>query len=67
MPKNAGGRGDHQAAHATLLKRALERPGVQDVMTVYQGWRWADQGLDPYRAATTDPAVTKTTDHANVG
>ena len=52
-------------AHAALLDEALERPGIPELMRVYGGWRTADRGIDPYRAATRAPSRTTTTDHAN--
>ena len=54
-----------EAAHAAMLEEALRRPGVREAMEVYRGWQRADNGLDPYRAATKQPWVTTTTDHAN--
>ena len=48
-----------------MLKEALARPGVREVMKVYGDWREIDKELDAYRAATKiAPAIT-TTDHAN--
>ena len=52
-------------AHAALLKEALKRPGIPELMRVYGDWRTADRGLGPYRAATKAPWRTTTTDHAN--
>ena len=49
--------------HAAMLKEALSRPGVREVMDVYSGWWEKDRGLDAYRAATKTPARTTTTDH----
>ena len=51
--------------HAELLQEALKRPGIRDVMRVYEDWRQADSGLDPHRAATREPHRITTTDHAN--
>ena len=34
-----------------MLEAALARPGVREVMEVYQNWQKADSGLDAYRAA----------------
>lgn len=51
--------------HAELLQEALERPGVLEVLRVYEDWRRADRGLDSYRAATREPHRITTTDHAN--
>ena len=49
--------------HATILKEALSRPGVREVMEVYGGWREQDRRLDACRAAMKAPARTTTTDH----
>ena len=49
--------------HAAMLKEALSRPGIREVMDVYDGWREKDRGLDAYRAATKMPAYTTTTNH----
>ena len=49
--------------HAAMLKEALSRPGVQEVMDVYNAWWERDRGLDAYRAATKTPARATRTDH----
>ena len=49
--------------HDAMLQEALARPGVRDVMKLYDGWREKDRGLDAYRAATRTPASTTTTNH----
>ena len=54
-----------EQAHAKLLREALKRPGIREVMRVYNDWRQVDRGLDPYRAATRAPHRITTTDHAN--
>ena len=51
--------------HADMLRAALARPGVREVMKVYQGWQKADQGLTPYRLATKEPQQITTTNSAN--
>lgn len=51
--------------HAAMLKEALARPGVREVMKVYGGWRHIDSALDAYRAATKRAFTITTTDHAN--
>ena len=51
--------------HAELLRKALDHPGIPEVMRVYEDWRQADRGLDSYRAATREPHRILTTDHAN--
>lgn len=56
---------NREQEHAAMLKEALARPGVREVMQVYQNYQKADAGLDPYRLATKHPEVVITTDHAN--
>lgn len=34
-----------------MIKKALARPGVRDVMEVYRGWQEKDRGLHAYRSA----------------
>ncbi len=53
------------AVHAAMLKEALRRPGVREAMEVYRDWQRTDNGLASYRAATKQPSITTTTDHAN--
>ncbi len=48
---------------AAMLKEALSRPGVREVMDVYSGWWEKDRGLDAYREATKTPARTTRTNH----
>lgn len=52
--------------HATLLERALARPGVREVMDVYDNWREKDKGLNSYRAATKKPERITTTNSSNL-
>ena len=49
--------------HAAMLKEALSRPGVREVMDVYSAWWERDRGLDAYRAATKTPARVTRTNH----
>lgn len=51
--------------HDTMLKEALARPGVREVMKVYGYWQQADKGIDAYRAASKEGRAVTTTDHAN--
>lgn len=51
--------------HAKLLQEALDRPGIRDIMRVYEDWRRVDRGLDSHRAVNRGPQSIKTTDHAN--
>ena len=48
-----------------MLKEALARPGVREVMKVYGYWREIDKELDAYRIATKVAPVVTTTDRAN--
>ncbi len=40
--------------HEAMLEEALARPGVREVMSVFEHWRKTDQGLDAYRLATRE-------------
>lgn len=55
-----------EKSHAAMLEEALARPGIHEVMHVYQRWQKLDRGLDPYRATKRRPHTVTTTDHANV-
>ena len=57
---------DRESERAAMLEEALRRPGIREVMEVYQDWEQADRGLDAYRAATKEPMIITTTDHANI-
>ena len=54
---------EREKQRAEMLKSALARPGVREVMEVYQGWREKDRGLDAYRSATKASGQVKTTNH----
>ena len=51
--------------HEAMLREALRRPGVREVMEVYDAWQRTDHGLDANRAATKKAVEFTTTDHAN--
>lgn len=51
--------------HEAMLREALSRPGVKEVMEVYKGWLEVDQGLTPYRVATKEPHRITTTNSTN--
>ena len=57
----------HQASkreqkHAEMLKEALNRPGIREVMKVHQAYQRADKGMHSYRQATKRyGTVTRTT------
>jgi hypothetical protein len=49
-----------------LLQEALARPGISEVMRVYENWKEQDRAQEPYREAMRDPPVIIATDHVNV-
>lgn len=49
-----------------MLEEALARPGVREVMEVYQHWQKADRAMEPYRMAAKQHETVTTSDHANV-
>ena len=51
--------------HRAMLKDALARPGVREVMEVYGAWQQIDRRLSTYRAATAARPQITTTDQAN--
>lgn len=51
--------------HAELLESALARPGIRELMSVYDNWREKDRGLNSYRSATKKPERTATTNSSN--
>lgn len=51
--------------HAAMLKAALARPGVREVMQVYGGWQKKDRELDAYRAAAKASGRITTTNSSN--
>ena len=54
---------DRERAHEDMLNEALKRPGVREVMEVYDSWQRANKGLDSYRSATKDVYKGMTTYH----
>ena len=53
--ENTDGESDttRQEYQERLLKAALARPGVQEVMKVYGGWREKDSAFQEYGSSTT--------------
>jgi hypothetical protein len=45
-----------------ILERALKRPGVKEMMSVYREWEQLDRAAQPYHRATTRKKVVATTD-----
>ena len=56
---------EREQEYEAMLKAALARPGVHEVMKVYDGWREKDRGLGAYRSATKDPHCILTTNSSN--
>ena len=54
-----------EQAYAALVKEAQKRPGIREIMSVYEDWRRVDRGLEPYRMATREPQLITATDHVN--
>ena len=54
-----------EKARTELVEEALNKPGIREIMRVYEDWRHVDRGLDSYRATTREPQHIMTTDHAN--
>ena len=54
MVKNTAKHQDskREQEHAAMLKEALSRPGIREVMQVYQTYKQMDNALNPYRFAT---------------
>lgn len=52
--------------HAELLERALARPGIRELMRVYDNWLEKNRNLNTYRSATKKPEWTSTTNSSNV-
>ena len=52
--------------HAEMLKKALARPGLREVMKVFDDWQEQDSELDVYRSATKEPELVTTTTHSNI-
>ena len=58
---NNRGASENQQALDKMLQEALSRPGVREMMRVYEGWREKDRGLDSYRIAIQKvPKITTT-------
>ena len=50
---------------AAMLKEAMSRPGVREVMEVYQSWKKTDGSLDNYRRMNKKGANVVVSDNAN--
>ena len=40
-----------------LIQKAMERPGIREVMGVYEDWKRTDESIEPYRSAMTPVSV----------
>ena len=54
-----------EQSHAAMLKEALSRPGVREMIEVYTSWQEQNHALDSYRSVTTEVGIISVTDHAN--
>lgn len=52
--------------HAELLKAALARPGIREVMQVYGGWWEREQVVNVYRSAIKKVGKIITTNSSNL-
>ena len=52
-------------AYNEMLQEALSRPGVREVMEVYQNWRKADQALSAYRQVIKRQGQVTTSNRTN--
>ena len=41
-----------------LLREALRRPGMREMMTVYENWKHADRAMASHRAIVRGPGIT---------
>ena len=57
---------ERQKRQAALLEEALSRPGVAEMMAVYENWREHDRELDSYRWVTAGTRRFGATNHTNV-
>ncbi len=55
-----------QREQAEMLKDALSRPGVLEVMQVYQNWQDQEKRFTVYRDATNRPAKFGTSDRTSI-
>jgi hypothetical protein len=65
--KNESQQTERERERAAMVREALRRPGVREVMEVYGNWQRADKKLDAYRSATRSRRTTTTTDNTNAG
>ena len=56
---------DRQRELHTMLKEAMARPGVREIMKVYHGWVNVSRVYESYLQATTPHGRVTTTDHPN--
>ena len=54
-----------EEVYDTMLQEALSRPGVREVMQVYQKWREAYGDMDQYRRATNRRQRVTTSDRTS--
>ena len=60
-PTGSRTRSGREQGRAALLEAAYARPGVREMMKVYDNWHEQDRRLDAYRDALKVPGRTATT------
>ena len=65
--KNQSQQSKRERERADMVREALRRPGVREVMEVYGNWQRADKKLDNYRSATRTRRSTTTSDSTTAG
>ncbi len=53
---------ERERERTKMIEAALARPGIRELMAVYDRWQEKDRGLDAYRAATKAAGRVTTTD-----
>ncbi len=53
---------ERQSNQEKMLKKALQQPGMREVMKIYEHWQSANRGLDPYYRMAGNSSTT-TTNH----
>ena len=60
MTEHQNERSPRANEHEELLALALARPGVREVMQVYEHWQDSDKALDIHKAVARSAEVTAT-------
>ena len=59
-------RSKREQEHERMLEEALSRPGVAEIMKVYQNWQKQDEVLSRYRASTNHATRVTSTNAVNI-